>query len=161
AVVTDGSGGWYVGGDFDSIGTGHYDNIAHIKSDGTIDTAWKGGTNNTVFSIVVSGSRGFAGGVFTTAHDTNAPVARPGFAASATTGGAIQNFAVAVTHTDGKGFVYAMAIFSGNLYIGGHFDTVGGSSKNNMAAINALTGAGSVITGFNPNVNGTVRALAV
>ena len=160
AVVTDGSGGWYLGGDFDSIGTGHYDNIAHVKADGTVDTAWKGGTNGTVFSIVVSGSRVFAGGAFSTAHDASATVTRNALAAFDTTNGTVQSFNVSVTDADGKAFVWAMALSSNNLYFGGHFDTVGSQSRNNLAGVTALTGSGTVF-GFNPNVNGTVRAVAV
>ena len=38
AAASDGAGGFFIGGQFSSIGTKHADNIAHIKSDGTLDT---------------------------------------------------------------------------------------------------------------------------
>ena len=67
AAASDGAGGFFIGGQFSSIGTKHADNIAHIKADGTLDTAWSGGTNGTVYAIQVASSRVFAGGAFTTA----------------------------------------------------------------------------------------------
>ena len=67
AVAPDGANGFYIGGFFNSIGTKHADNIAHIKSDGTLDTSWTGSTNGTVYAIAVSDDTVFAGGAFSTA----------------------------------------------------------------------------------------------
>src|SRR5262245_32376589 len=160
AVAPDGNNGWFVGGSFSTIGTVHYDNLVHIKSDGTVDTNWKGGTNGTVFSLVVSGARLFAGGAFTTVHDANPSVSRSSLAAFAASDGTVQNFNVAVTGTNP--FVWTMALNAtgNNLYIGGRFGSVGGQTKGNLAAVTALAGTGTLL-GFNPNVDGTVRAVAV
>ena len=66
AVAPDGSNGFFIGGRFSSVGTKHANNIAHIKSDGTLDTAWAGSTDGTVYALAVSGGTVYAGGDFTT-----------------------------------------------------------------------------------------------
>ena len=121
AVVTDGSSGWYVGGDFDSIGTGHYDNLVHIKSRRDDRHGLEGdGTNGTSSRMLVSGSRVFAGGAFSTAMTRAPRVTRNALAAFDTTTGTVQNFNASVTDADGKAFVWAMAFSGNNLYFGGH-----------------------------------------
>lgn len=45
------------------------------------------------------------------------------------------------------------------IYIGGQFTAVDGKPRNRIAALDAKTGA--VVDGFAPNVNGSVRAIAV
>jgi hypothetical protein len=47
----------------------------------------------------------------------------------------------------------------GTLYLGGTFTKVGGVTYNNIAAVDARTGA--AITTFNPNANGRVRTMAL
>ncbi len=44
------------------------------------------------------------------------------------------------------------------MYVGGAFSTIGGVARNNIAAFNATTGA---LLPFNPNVNGSVWAMAM
>ena len=56
AAHRDGFGGFFIGGSFASIGTTHVDNVAHIKSDGTLDTDWVGGTDGPVYALARSGS---------------------------------------------------------------------------------------------------------
>ena len=45
----------------------HADNIAHIASDGTLDTDFAAGTNGPVYTLAVSDTTLFAGGFFDTA----------------------------------------------------------------------------------------------
>ena len=66
AAVPDGSGGWFIGGDFDKVGGQSRLNVAHVRSDKTIDSAWNPGTNNVVRAMVVSGGYLYIGGDFTT-----------------------------------------------------------------------------------------------
>src|SRR4051812_12844593 len=37
AVVADGAGGWYLGGDFDLVGGQLRTNLAHVRADGSVD----------------------------------------------------------------------------------------------------------------------------
>jgi hypothetical protein len=63
--------------------------------------------------------------------------------------------------TSVNGTVYSVVYAGDTVYIGGHFSTARDSSgtvtRNNAAAINASTGQ---LLRWNPNVNGTVRAIA-
>ena len=65
ASVPDGSGGWYIGGDFVQVGA----YIAHILPDGTVDSAWQpsvsvdtGYYTPLVYTLALSGSRLYVGG---------------------------------------------------------------------------------------------------
>ncbi len=52
----------------------------------------------------------------------------------------------------------ALAIASSTLYIGGYFDTVGGQTRNRIAAV---TLSDAEVTDWNPNADNTVYALAL
>ena len=39
-VVSDGTGGWYLGGDFNSVGGVSRTDLAHVMADGTVDPSW-------------------------------------------------------------------------------------------------------------------------
>ncbi|MCX7000715.1 MAG: delta-60 repeat domain-containing protein [Candidatus Sumerlaeota bacterium] len=65
ACVPDGSGGWYIGGDFDKVAGVVRNNIAHILANGTVDLTWNPNANNWVEALAVSGSTVYAGGEFT------------------------------------------------------------------------------------------------
>src|SRR5439155_22131777 len=90
ATVADGSGGWYIGGDFVHVttaadGTKSRHNGAQIKADGTIG-GWNPNTDLPIRAIVrdPAGGRIYAGGEFTTAR--NGAVAVSGLLATGTTG---------------------------------------------------------------------------
>ena len=57
AVVADGTGGWFIGGEFTSVGGVARRHLAHIAADGTLDSVWNPPTvNGSVFALAVSGS---------------------------------------------------------------------------------------------------------
>ena len=62
-AVGDGNGGWYVGGNFNSIGGVTRNNIARINSDGTVHP-WNPNSNLIVNQIVLSGNDIFVSGGF-------------------------------------------------------------------------------------------------
>ncbi len=63
AAVPDGTGGWYIGGDFTQVGGVPRNNVAHILPDGGLG-AWSPRVNSTVSAIAVSGSVVYVGGAF-------------------------------------------------------------------------------------------------
>jgi len=77
ATIPDGSGGWYIGGDFTSVGGVTRRRIAHILSDGTVGS-WNPNANNTVNALAVSGGVVYAGGDFTSF--AGGSISRPYFA---------------------------------------------------------------------------------
>ena len=54
AVVSDGSGGFYVGGSFERVGGAARRNLAHVLSDGSVDPAFKPNPDGTVRALALS-----------------------------------------------------------------------------------------------------------
>lgn len=68
----------------------------------------------------------------------------------------VTNWAPEITNVLMPPFIYSIEVdpARGVAYIGGGFAAVGGSSRTNLAAVNATTGA--VVDGWNPKPNGSV-----
>lgn len=148
AAVSDGAGGWFIGGIFTHVGGLPRANLAHIASDMTV-TAWNPGANNSVFSMTLSGGVLYVGGFFTNV------------------GGFVRNYVAAIDPATGavlawnpgtNGGVYALLVTGGIVYLGGIFTNVGGMARNYLAAVHATTGA---VQAFSPNPNAQVHSLAV
>lgn len=137
-AAADGSGGWFIAGNFSTIGGQARDGLARIRGDGTLD-AWNPGVDGTVFELAVAGSTVYAGGTFTSIGGQ----ARTGLAAlDATTGNATG------WNPGSNGSVSALAVNGSTVYVGGTFTSIGGQSRYRMAALNAATGSA---TAWNPN----------
>ncbi|MFO0702718.1 MAG: PQQ-binding-like beta-propeller repeat protein [Candidatus Andersenbacteria bacterium] len=65
-LVSDGSSGWYAGGNFSTIGGVAVARLAHILSDGTVDANWNPNPSAQVNSLVLDGTTLYVGGQFTT-----------------------------------------------------------------------------------------------
>jgi hypothetical protein len=71
ATAPDGSGGWYVGGAFSSVGGVSETNLAHIKSNNTVDAGFTAScTGGNVNALLLVGNRLFIGGGFTLVNGT-------------------------------------------------------------------------------------------
>jgi hypothetical protein len=57
-----------------------------------------------------------------------------------------------------NGIVYALAVSGATVYAGGDFTSIGGLTRNYIAALDATSGNA---TSWNPNANNKVYALAV
>ncbi len=155
-AVPDGTGGWYLGGSFDTIGGILARNVAHIKSDLSVDPNWNPlttSTDGTVYSMVVSGSIIYIGGQFTDVDGQ----ARINLAALNTSDGTLTSWDPETDHGVYTK-VLSLAVSGSTIFAGGSFTTIGGVVRNNFAAIDASTG--TAVSGT-PDVNSTVRAIAV
>ncbi|HEY3243908.1 MAG TPA: hypothetical protein VGM03_11205, partial [Phycisphaerae bacterium] len=153
AIVPDGAGGWYVGGEFTAIGNVPRTGLAHISPDRTLDVAWNpvlsigtpGISAAPVYALALDGTNVYAGGRFTSV-----------FRVDRNTG------AVTTLTTDLNDTVSALALSGTALYIGGFFTRIGGSSispvRNYIAALDTATG---LPTPWDPNADGPVQTLAV
>ncbi len=66
AVAADGSGGWYLGGDFHRVGGVPRSNIAHILADGSVDPGFDPSADAQVQTLAVAADgKVYAGGWFT------------------------------------------------------------------------------------------------
>ena len=61
--VSDGNGGFYIGGLFSSVGAIARNNLAQINSAGAV-TSWNPNADNSVSALAISGSTVYAGGGF-------------------------------------------------------------------------------------------------
>lgn len=59
AAVSDGSGGWFIGGDFTVVGRTTRNHIAHINVDGSLDTSWNPNADQAVYSLALSPDRNY------------------------------------------------------------------------------------------------------
>jgi len=159
AAVSDGAGGYYVGGWFTAVGGVARSGLAHIRADGRVDRGWSAdlggslatlGYTPSVRALALSGSTLYVGGEFSSIGGQP----RESIAAlDATTG------RVSAWNPGGSGGgVYALAVSGQAVYAGGYFDAIGGQPRYHLAALDATTG---LATGWNPDPDGTVLALAV
>jgi hypothetical protein len=151
AVASDSAGGFFIGGSFRSIGTRHADNIAHINSDGTLDTSWTGGTDGTVYALAVSGDTVYAGGDFTDAGGSpHVDLAAFSKANGAVVAGFVEGDSAATA------FVAALELSGSTLYVGGLFGELDNVEHVNLGAIDTATGN---VKAWSPSTDDTVLAL--
>lgn len=130
------------------------------------DNTWM--TNGTVFDTQLSedGKTLYVAGRFTVVKDrAGNKIARTNLAAiNVATGEPVRTWRPAATGGD-KPLVRELAVKNGTVYIGGTFTAVNGAPRQNLAAVDAATGA--LVTGFAPSVTTTepgiplVSALAI
>ncbi|HEV7861109.1 MAG TPA: hypothetical protein VGR20_00355 [Acidimicrobiia bacterium] len=159
AAVSDGAGGWYIGGEFTRVGDKSRQNAARVLADGTVG-GWNPNTDLAVRSIALAKGPGanlaWIGGDFTAVNRASTPVAARGLAATNLYSGA----AVWGLPGGGGGSVLALTL-SGDgarLLAGGDFTSLGGMVRSRFAALDPLTGAVDAL--YNPGADGAVRALA-
>jgi hypothetical protein len=66
AVLADGRGGWFIGGDFASVGDIAQSNLVHFLADRTVDQTENVNADRPVLSIALSGGIVYLGGEFST-----------------------------------------------------------------------------------------------
>jgi hypothetical protein len=163
AVVSDGSGGYYIGGSFSEVAGHPAENLAHIKSNGEVDTGWLPKANGEVKALAVSGGIVYVGGAFTVIG-TNSQ-ARNRIAALKASGVAGEGEATS-WNPKANNTVNALALSGTSVvYVGGTFTEIGSTVvvRNRLAAIktNAEATATAEATTWNPKANNTVNALAL
>jgi hypothetical protein len=156
ALSPDGST-LYVGGEFDSVngGTARLGLAAFSTADGTVTDFDAGFTDGVAYRLALS-SDGLALYVAGSFQTVNGGTPRNGLAAFSTASGVVGAFDAEL-----DGSVESLILSSNDqtLYIGGYFTTVNGSTpRNGLAALDTTT---SVATIFDPNVNNSVRSLAL
>ena len=149
-IASDGAGGWYLGGGFHQVGGEPRNKLAHVRADGTV-SAWDPSPGYDIYAITISGSTVYVGGHFVTIGSAS----RNHIAAiDAVTGLATPwNPNVGTVHSTS---VDAIVVHEGVVYAGGDFGIFGSQQRNNLVAIDSVSGA---ILPWNPNANAPVRAL--
>jgi hypothetical protein len=147
AVVSDGAGGWYIGGRFKRVGGIVRHNLAHVLADDRVDRVWSPGASRPVWALAVSGSTVYVGGDFKALGGRN----RDHIAAlNAKTG------QVTAWNPGANLAVGALAVSGSTVYAGGRFTAIGGRRRSHIAALTATTGRA---TAWDPNADREVEAL--
>ncbi len=150
AVLSDGAGGWYVGGDFQRIGTTFQPSLAHINADGTLAN-WKPVPKGSVYALAMLGGNLLVGGEFTEIGGT--PATNIALISTAT-GAQVPGWTAT---TDG--IVQAITVSAARVFLGGAFTKVDGVAHRGLAAVSGADG--SLDASFAGTVAGTAYALAV
>jgi hypothetical protein len=154
----------YAGGSFSSIGGQSRNNIAALDSTVATGnaTAWDPNANSAVNALAVSGSTVYAGGGFRTIGGASrnyiAALDATVNTNNATAWNPNASGTVSSWNPDASGDVNALAVSGSIVYAGGFFTTIGGATRNYVAALDSATGTA---TAWNPNANGPVGALTV
>ncbi len=146
AVVSDGVGGFYIGGAFTAIGTTTRNRIAHILPNGSLDTSFDPNANAIVMTLALYGTTLYVGGDITTIGGQT----RNRLAALDTATGLATSFS-----SDKSATVRALVVSSdgSKLYVGGDFSN--GSGR--LAQLDTATGADINFIG----ADASVRTLAL
>lgn len=150
AIVSDGAGGWYIGGTFVAVRGQPRLHLAHLDAAGDV-TAWNPGANLEVLTLARDAATGvvYAGGRFTSVGGAPRQAV-----AAVDSSGAVRPWDAGIA----SGAVNALAFVGGTVYAGGTFSTVAGQTRHRAAAFDAATGA---LTAWNPDVDSDVRAVAI
>ncbi|MGA2507122.1 MAG: hypothetical protein ABSF80_06580 [Chitinispirillaceae bacterium] len=144
----------YAGGDFNNIGGQPRRFFAALDAATGNATAWNPIANDVVVALAVSGTTVYVGGGF---YSIGGQLRSCIAALDSATGNATAWNPNARSSYYGPS-VNVLAVSGTTVYVGGDFDTIGGATRNNIAALDAATGNA---TAWNPNAGGSVDALAV
>ncbi|MCC6302293.1 MAG: chitobiase/beta-hexosaminidase C-terminal domain-containing protein [Gammaproteobacteria bacterium] len=151
AAVSDGAGGWFIGGEFSRVGAAARDNLAHIDASGAV-TAWAPETNGAVRTLARTGGVLYVGGEFTQIGGA----ARNRIAALDAAGGTATAW-----DPDANGAVRVLLLDGARLYAGGEFTAMGALARNRIAALDTAVTGGITDPAWDPGAGGTVEALAL
>lgn len=155
SVISDGVGGWYIGGIFNKVGDSIRNNIAHINALGIVSSQFsnaKGfdgnlnGLQAKVTSLFLNNNKLYVGGKFTN------------YGYFKQYGALLNNIdsTFSKQFPDPNGIVYTSVPDGlGGWFIGGNFTMVGDSTRTNIAQIDS----NGMVTSFNPNANGIIKKI--
>ena len=148
AIVSDGAGGWFLGGDFTRVAGTPVARLAHVDASGAVDPNFNALTTLPVTALLRVGS---------SLYVATGNILSPGRVEklSATTG-TVDSFFTA--QMDGNPL--ALGSDATGLYVGGRFTSVGSdTTAPRLARLNLTTGA--VDHAFSPAPDGEVRVIAL
>ena len=152
-VVSDGSGGWFIGGRFTEVGGLPRRGLARVLADGSVDPAFDAQLDDDVELLLLHAGNLYVMGDFSQVGAS----ARSGAAAVNPTTGAVTMWAPEPDRN-----IFAIAVGPGGLLVGGRFNNIGGAARNRFAELDPISGAA---TALQVDINGittrSVIAIAV
>jgi hypothetical protein len=153
AALSDGKGGWYVGGSFTLQGETHA-SLVHLHANGAVDTQLDVDTRpGTVYALALHGNTLYAAGEFAEVRDRTTAFSRYNLMALDVATGRVKSWAPNV-----NGRINCLALKGDTLYLGGKFTSVAGYYRNRAAAFNLTSGQ---VLPWDPSPTSDVKALAV
>jgi hypothetical protein len=140
-ILPDGSGGFYIGGGFTQIGATFVNNLAHIRSDGSVVESFNPNPDGDVSALAFKGSDIVVGGFFSNIGGQS----RADLAEVDTSTG---NIVASWTPPSFDSGVSTVVVYGGSIYLAGDFSTIGDSARNHIGAIDT---GGVSATAWNPN----------
>ena len=133
ASVSDGTGGFYIGGSFTQVGGLDTPYLAHILANGSVDSSWKPNPNGQINSLAFATSTIYVGGSFNNIGGT----ARNDIAeVNLSTGSSTPWNPI----SSGSPYITFIALATSTVYVGGVFDNMAGQPRKNIAGIDRSTG---------------------
>jgi hypothetical protein len=126
AAVSDGSGGWYIGGYFQFVDGLSRTNFAHVLADGTVDPGFPD-SNGSVNALAMDRDTLYAGGYFKSIGGQ----VQHRIAALDTATGLAKDF-----NGNAEDYVYTLAVSNGMLHVGGSFDEIDAQYLQGYAEFN-------------------------
>jgi len=146
-AISDGAGGWFIGGVFSSVGGVARANLAHVTSTNLVDPAFAPNASALVRALALDGNTLYVGGGFVVIGG----VTRLGAAALNATNGSVLPWNPAPNNA-----IYTMVVDGPRLYVGGQFTTIAGQPRSQIASFDL---PGGTLQAWNPNANGAIRAV--
>ena len=151
-LIPDGSGGWFVGGNFNAVEGTPRHNLAHLLPSGDLDMEWiPPFLNGMVRALAVDGTKVYVGGAFTLVDD------QPHAALIAADRATGQLDAWNPQFLDGDE-VYTLLVSGTELYVGGYFTSIGGEARSHLAAFNLSDGQ---LLPWAPQANSSIEDIKV
>ncbi|MEL6562316.1 MAG: immunoglobulin-like domain-containing protein, partial [Bacteroidota bacterium] len=141
ASVSDGSGGYYIGGTFTKVGGYDRQYLAHINSVGEV-TAWDPSPDNSVNALALGGGTLYVSGFFQNIGGQSRE-----YLAAIDMNGDATSWAPTVSSPS----INTIAVDGSTVYLGGSFTSINSTFQNRLAAVDLN---GSLIPGWNANVGG-------
>ncbi len=153
-AISDGNGGWYVGGDFAVVDGVSRKGIIHIQNDNTIDANWAIQINSVGYKVVdalhLIGDTLYVGGEFTSIGDS----ARKNLAAIDVVNKKVTSWNPNKNNSSPNESIFSITSYNNMIFVGGGFSSMGDSLRKNLAVIDKSTGE---ILSWKCNTNRTIQ----
>lgn len=151
STLTAANGTLFVGGRFSRSGTTSRHDVAAFDLSSSVLTGWDPKASDRVLAVSPSGGNVFVGGEMTSVNG----MLRAGVAAlDLTTGAGVPSF---TADTDNEVLDLTPSPDGGTLYLAGHFQTVNGVARSNLAAVSTADGS---VRPFTANATDDVLSVA-
>lgn len=154
AAISDGAGGWFIGGSFTAVGGRPRRHLARILAGGEV-AEWSPDPNQQVHALALSGGTLYVGGQF----DSIAGQPRSLIAAVDLATGQVTSWNPSATDVlYNYPVVSTLAVRGDTVYAGGNFLSIGGVLREYLAAVDARTGE---TLAWDPNPDQPVKAITL